>query len=313
MENIFKAHSSEAPIPPVLLIVFRRPSLTRKMLESIRNAKPPRLYIACDGPRPNWPDDEAKVREVRAVITEFADELHPITRFQDTNLGCAKGVSEAITWFFEHEEEGIILEDDCYPDPSFYTFCGEMLERYRNDKRVMYVSGYNNYYDIHTTFDSYRFTKFGWQWGWASWRRAWAYFDISLTLWPEFKARKLHMSDAFNSQRIKRIDRLIASNMDTWDYQWSACTLMQNGLGIAPTYSLVTNIGVGFENTHGKELGYAVDRGVPVRAMDFPLRHPTFVFPDMEYDRLVMRQASSKWRRFKGGVGKVLRFLTLKK
>ena len=112
MENIFKAHSSEAPIPPVLLIVFRRPSLTRKMLESIRNAKPPRLYIACDGPRSNRSDDEEKVRAVRSVISEFADELHPMTLYQETNLGCGKGVSTAITWFFEHEEEQTIGEGE---------------------------------------------------------------------------------------------------------------------------------------------------------------------------------------------------------
>lgn len=302
----------EGQVPPVLLIVFRRPELTRKMLDSIRAAKPARLYVACDGPRAGRPDDEERVWSVRAIVAEYENDLHPITRYQTQNLGCGKGVSTAISWFFEHEEEGIILEDDCYPDPSFYRYCGELLSLYRNDTRVMYVSGYNFFHSISTMADSYRFTKFGWQWGWATWRRSWAFFDMSLTMWPEFTARKLHLSDAFDSERVKRINRLRSDDIDTWDYQWGVCTLMQNGLGICPTYSLVTNIGVGFENTHGNDLGYAQDLGVPVRPMDFPLKHPPFVFPDMEYDRQVMQIASSKYSRTRALMRAVCRWFNSK-
>ncbi len=293
MENNDKARSPDVPIPTVLLIAFRRPALTRKMLESIREAKPPRLYIACDGPRPDRPDDEERVRAVRAVIAEFADDLHPITCYQEKNLGCGKGVSTAISWFFEHEEEGIILEDDCYPDPSFYRFCGEMLERYRNIANVMQVAGYNAISGACPIDADYLFSHFGWQWGWATWRRAWQHFDLKMNSWPEFKRMGLQKSTAFNNKRIRVFEEMYAGKCDTWDYQWHYAVASNYGLSIVPKFSLITNIGVGLDCTHGVECNASQDQAVTARPVVFPLKHNRFVVPDPYYDRLIVKKCKS--------------------
>lgn len=306
MENKLKAESHK--MPPVLLIVFKRPDLTRKMLESIRIARPPKLYIACDGPRYNRTDDEEKVRLVRAVVAEFATELQPITLYQDKNLGCGKGVSTAISWFFEHEEEGIILEDDCFPDPSFYQFCGEMLERYRNVTNVMQVAGYNAVSGACPIDADYRFSHYGWQWGWATWRRAWAHFDLKMESWPEFKRMGLHQCAAFYKERIEVFDEMLEGKCDTWDMQWQYAVAANYGLSVVPKYSLITNVGVGLDCTHGSEFDASQDQKVVVRPVTFPLAHNRFVVADPIYDQyLVQRCQPSMINKIKGWVGSLAR------
>ena len=272
-------------VPPVLLIVFKRPDLTRKMLESIQQARPARLYVACDGPRPGRADDENKVSAVRAVVDEFADELRPITLYQKGNLGCGKGVSTAISWFFEHEEEGIILEDDCFPDPSFYRFCGEMLERYRDVTNVMQVSGYNAVSGACAVDADYRFSRYGWQWGWATWRRAWAHFDLKMESWPEFKKLGLQQGAAFFSDRICIFEDMYKGKCDTWDYQWQYAVASNDGLSVVPKFSLITNVGIGLDCTHGVECNASQDQKVVVKPLFFPLKHNRFVVADPIYDR----------------------------
>lgn len=287
--------SYEVQVPPVLLIVFRRPELTRKMLESIRAAKPPRLYVACDGPRAGRADDEERVRAVRAIVAEYENDLHPITRYQTQNLGCGKGVSTAISWFFEHEEEGIILEDDCYPDPSFYRFCGEMLARYRNVTNVMQVAGYNAMSGACPIEADYRFSHYGWQWGWATWRRAWAQFDLTMASWPEFKKLGLHKCAAFYEDRVRVFDEMYEGRCDTWDYQWQYAMAANYGLSVVPVHSLITNVGVGLGCTHGIECGESLDLKVCIRPVSFPLRENQFVVPDPAYDRHLVHAFRTSW------------------
>ncbi len=274
-------------MPPVLLIVFRRAGLTRQMLESIRDANPPKVYIACDGPRPNRPDDVEKVRAVRAVIDEFENELHPEKLYQETNLGCGKGESTAMSWFFENEEEGIVLEDDCLPDPSFYRFCGEMLERYRNVTNVMQIAGYNDMSGECPIDADYRFSHYGWSWGWAGWRRAWKHFDLKMESWPEFKSLGLHKCASFCEARVRVCDEMYAGNaIDTWDFQWQYAMAANYGLSIIPKYSLIKNVGAGLDCAHGVEGADCKNREVLVRPVEFPLKHPKFIVPDPTYDHL---------------------------
>lgn len=275
--------------PPVLLIVFRRPDLTRQLMDSIRQARPAKLYVACDGPRLGHTGDVEKVGAVRDVIREFSEELHPITLFQETNLGCGKGVSRAISWFFEHEEEGIILEDDCLPDPSFYRFCGEMLSRYRKTSNVMQVAGYNHISGRYDQGADYFFTHYGWQWGWATWRRAWNHFDLAMSSWPEFKQKGLHRGPTFYPERVKVFDDMYAGKCDTWDYQWHYAIASNSGLSVVPRFSLVRNIGFGVGATHCSEVkGEEPDR-ISVQAISFPLRHSKFVYADPKYDQMLKR------------------------
>ena len=127
----------------VLFLVFNRPDTTIKVFEKIREAKPSRLYVAADGPREGYSDEKKKVMKVRKIATNVDWPCEVKTLFRDKNLGCKKGVGTAIKWFFEHEEQGIILEDDCLPDPSFFRFCEELLEEYRHNTKIMLVSGQN--------------------------------------------------------------------------------------------------------------------------------------------------------------------------
>lgn len=175
----------------VLIVLFKRPDLTARLMEVLRRVKPPRLYVAADAPRPGR-DEEDLCMAARACATKVDWPCEIFTDYSPENLGSGRRVSSAITWFFKSEFEGIILEDDCMPDDTFFPYCEELLERYRDDERVMVVSGYHGPAKTKTRPDSpsYWFSKYTLTWGWATWRRAWRHFDInlaSLPAWESFK------------------------------------------------------------------------------------------------------------------------------
>jgi hypothetical protein len=277
--------ANAAVSPPVLLIAFRRPELTRRLLESIRAARPDRLYVACDGPRIGRAGEAEKVSAVHAVVAECVGDLNPVTLYRAENLGCGRGVSEAISWFFEHEEEGIILEDDCLPDASFYPFCAELLDRYRDVSNVMQVAGYNAFANGVLRPSDYSFTSYGYQWGWATWRRAWRHFDLAMASWPAFKALGYHRGPAFNRDRVRLLDATYSGQVDTWDYQWAFAMAAESGLSAVPHGNLVINLGMnGPDGTHYTEIQSVSRVPSTVTPVTFPLRHPQFVYADPEYD-----------------------------
>lgn len=174
------------PTPPVLFIIFRRPENTARVFAAIREARPSRLFIAADGPRASHPDDAERCRLAREVVAkvDWPCEVH--TRFLDKNLGCGRAVSSAIHWFFENVEEGIILEDDILPEPSFFRYCAVLLERYRDNPRVMNITGYNPL--THGVGDgSYYPSRFFHCWGWATWRRVERLYDYELSSFPALR------------------------------------------------------------------------------------------------------------------------------
>jgi hypothetical protein len=204
------------------------------------------------------------------------------TLFRMENLGCRRAVSSAIDWFFEHEEEGIILEDDCVPSADFFRFCSELLPRFRSDKRVMAICGscYTK-----STFDmpeSYYFSYFADVWGWATWRRAWRLYDRDLSRWPEFKqAGRLRAAFKGDHWREKwwssYFDQTAASKIDTWDYPWIYTVIEQDGLACYPTRNLVSNLGWHVD-AHLTKVEAGSDPGPlacrPHQPYYFPLRHP---------------------------------------
>jgi len=171
----------------VLFLVYNRPQNTKKVFKSLSQVKPTRLYIACDGPKKGRAEDMRRVSEVRDIVNLVDWNCEVKTLFQDTNLGCKLAVELAITWFFDHEEFGIILEDDCLPNNDFYYFCENLLLKYRNDDRVYAITGDN--FQQGTVFGnaSYYFSKYVHVWGWATWRRAWKHYDKDLSFWPSWK------------------------------------------------------------------------------------------------------------------------------
>jgi len=241
---------------PVLFLIFNRPDTTARVFETIRKIKPSRLYVAADGARPNR-DGEAALCEATRKITENIDwpcEVH--RKYSDLNLGCRLGVSSAISWFFDNVEEGIILEDDCLPNLSFFAFCEELLVKYRNTDKVKMISGDNFQFGKKYNDASYYFSNFPHIWGWATWRRAWREYDVDMKTYPGFK-KENRIARILKDKRVQKywmnlFDKLYSNKVDTWDGQWVYSIYSHNGISVLPNVNLVSNIGFNEDATHTK-------------------------------------------------------------
>ncbi|GHU81668.1 hemolytic protein HlpA [Bacteroidia bacterium] len=242
-------------IPPVLLIVFNRLHTTRRVFQAIREAQPARLFIAADGPRPDNADDAEKSEAVRQYVLENIDwECEVKTLFRAENLGCGPGPATAISWFFEHVEEGVILEDDCLPHPEFWEYCGELLDKYRDNKQIAVISGNNFQEGKKYGKASYYFTKYVTAWGWATWRRTWqdCQFDLNLVD-KDFVWRKIDSTFKNSAERTywkSVFNKAAVSSKDIWDYQFCFHVWSKDMFCIAPNVNLVQNIGFGDDATH---------------------------------------------------------------
>jgi hypothetical protein len=271
--------------PPVLFLIFNRPEMTQRVFASIREASPAKLFIAADGPRNDKPNEAEICEQTRRIIKTIDWDCNVATLFREKNLGCKNAVSSAIDWFFTHVEEGIILEDDCLPSQSFFPYCQELLERYRNDTRIMQICGSNF---LKTSLDeSYYFSKYGPIWGWATWRRAWKYYDVDMAHWMIVKQKRLHYDFCFDEDEIRAreeiFDKIYAGNIDTWDYQWVFTKLIHNGLSITPKENLISNIGFSEEATHTTNKGDKREN-LERKELEFPLVHPSFMLKNYEMD-----------------------------
>jgi hypothetical protein len=273
---------------PVLFIIFNRPEFTQAVFNEIRKAQPAQLFVAADGPRNGRPDDIENCKKTREIIRLVDWDCKVFTLFQYENLGCKHGVSLAIDWFFSHVEEGIILEDDCVPGENFFLFCQELLERYRDDQRIMMISGDNFQFGKRRTEDSYYFSKYCFTWGWATWRRAWNCYDITMKQWPVVRDGHWLMdifNDWFAVQYWRRIlEDTYNDKIDTWDYQWFLSCWIQGGQSVIPNTNLVSNIGFGEFAVHTTDKN-SIFSNIPVSPLRFPLNHPPFMIRDDSADR----------------------------
>ena len=267
---------------PVLLIVFRRPEVTARVFAAIAAARPPRLFIAGDAPAD--PRDAGACNEVRRIVANVDWPCQVRTDFSTSNLGCDARVSSALEWFFDECESGIVLEDDCLADPDFFRFCDAMLERYRDDERIVHVSG-ETYRRARGSPDSYYFSKYALTWGWATWRRAWRLFDFRMQTWPDFRraSPSLALYDSADERDYwnATFQQMHDSQAPNWDYPWMyAC--LSNGLSIHPAVNLVQNIGGGAGATHT----FGGDPGLNRRigSLETQLRHPAWVVRDRQAD-----------------------------
>jgi len=275
---------------PVLLLVFNRPESTKQVFNVIRKVKPLRLYIGADAARESCEGEREKVSQVRRIVSYVDWECEVRTLFHEENLGCKYAVSRGISWFFENEQQGIILEDDCLPNESFFFFCSELLDRFAYNERIMAICGTNIYQDF-SSEESYIFSKYSLMWGWASWRRAWKHHDLELTKWPD-KKKLAHLRsiglDKITSRIVWRslLDRTSRGEINTWDYQWIYTCWEKSGLTIIPSRNLVKNIGFNSEATHTSNPD-PVKANLPMYSIDFPLTHPQKIFPDENFDLFV--------------------------
>ncbi len=243
-------HYSELRIPPILFIIFKRLDTTKIVFEAIRKAQPQKLYIAADGPK--TPEEKEKTDTVRQYVTENIDwNCQVFTHFQEDNLGCRYGVSHAITWFFQHEAEGIILEDDCLPHPDFFKFCGDLLTHYRSEQKVWGICG-NNFQDgQHRGPASFYFSHHVYIWGWATWADRWKKYDVDLKNISRFKGLNRKKYSWGEYRYWKNIFTQVKhKKFNTWDYQWMFTMWQNKGLWIVPNKNIVGNIGFGPDATH---------------------------------------------------------------
>lgn len=266
-----------SPKAPVALIGFNRPETVRRVFAAVREARPERLFLIADGPRAGRPGEAERCAEVRRAMTAVDWPCTVETNFAAENMGCRQRIVSGLNWVFEHVEEAIILEDDCLPDQSFFAFCAELLERYRERPEVAYITGFNPLEQEFPIPWSYSFSRLGGIWGWATWRRAWSAYDGELRDWPEVKAggciERLFPEPRVSAYWTWVFDRMHAgTGPDTWDYQWSYTCWMRNWLAVVPGRNLVENIGAGEDATHTTRIDPAFL--LRAQAMEMPLRHP---------------------------------------
>lgn len=283
---------------PVIFLIFNRPDTTSQVFDTIRAAKPRKLLVIADGPRANRPGEAEKCAATRAIVDGVDWDCEVQRNFSETNLGCRLRVSSGITWAFELVDKAIILEDDCVPSASFFHYCAELLDRYESDERVMMVSGNNHLFGHAETADSYYFSRYPHVWGWATWRRAWAKYDLNMTRWPEIRDRKLfHQYFPRTSERHHWefvFQYAYDGNIDTWDYQWVYSIWANSGLNIAPARNLVRNIGFHSAATHTKQ--DSVYSSLGAEELGLPLTHPATLLASYDKDELEakLRIAHSK-------------------
>ncbi len=232
-----------------------------------------------------------------------------LTNYSETNLGCKRRVSSGIDWVFNEVEEAIILEDDCLPHPTFFRYCSELLEKYRDDDRVFHISGGH----FRTTGEmnpySYYFSRYSFIWGWASWRRAWKHYDVEMKLWPTIRDNhwlRDFLGDEKAALRFTReFDDIFTGKVDTWDYQWGLACWINSGLSIRPNVNLISNIGFSPDATHTKDSDNLA-ANLSTAPIEFPLRHPPFMMRNAYEDRFLHEAAGGRslWRR---GVAKLRR------
>jgi glycosyltransferase involved in cell wall biosynthesis len=270
---------------PVALLMFNRPDTTQKVFDAIRQAKPPQLLVVADGARVDKEGEVELCQQTRAIINQVDWDCEVLTNYSDVNLGCRKRVSSGLDWIFEQVEKAIILEDDCLPHPTFFRYCQELLDKYRDDERVMMISGDNFQFGNKRTEHSYYFSRYGHVWGWATWRRAWTKNHDSMPQWEKLRYSNWLHTLLQNEQAAaywSKVFQAVYDGFNTWDYIW-VFTLWENeGLCILPEVNLVSNIGFGSgTHTTTTESPFA---NMLVEAMTFPLSHPPEIERNVEAD-----------------------------
>lgn len=270
---------------PVLFIIFNRFDLTQRVFNEIRKVEPSKLFVSGDGPREGVADDVILCNKTRDIIKQIDWDCEVFTNFRAENVGCKLGVSSAIDWFFENVEEGIILEDDCLPDPTFFSFCQQMLEKFRHDERIKMISGDNFQFGQVRGDGDYYFSRLPGIWGWATWKRAWKHFDLSMSSFSEFKKQN-QIRNIFPERKTQEFwiykYQQAVDKSQAWAFAWAYSILVENGLCICPNRNLVSNIGFGPQAVHAKNRNDPM-ANMKTYQMD-QINHPTFILPDVNAD-----------------------------
>nr|WP_318680457.1 hypothetical protein [uncultured Treponema sp.] len=236
---------------PILYIIFNRLDTVKQTFTKIKSVQPKEFYIAADGPRKNKEGEAAKCEEVRNWVLSNIDwDCNVHTFFRDENVGCKYGVSGAVKWFFENVEQGIIMEDDILVSDSFFTYCEQLLNYYKNDESVGMISAYNYFGKSNNDKYDYEFITIPGVWGWASWRRVLNNYSAdNCSNYSNKKNSIIRSKEA--AKFFKTVAKEAAENkINTWDYQFVDYLTTNNMYTIMPCINLVSNLGFSSESTH---------------------------------------------------------------
>lgn len=276
---------------PVIMIIFNRADTANAVFEHVRKVQPPKLLLIGDGARQNKQGELEKVLKTREIAQKVDWNCEVLTNFSDENLGCKKRISSGLDWAFSIVDRAIILEDDCKPAETFFRFCDEMLERYKDDERIMMVSGDEQSGSKEQIAESYYFTKHVHIWGWATWARAWQKNDTAMKDWPEINRKKslahLFKHHRYNFYWCHYFGVLYENRVNSWAGPWVYSVWKESGLSIAPKTNLITNIGFGKDATHTS--GKSIYAEMQTQELEFPLVHPKYVLADARRDELEMK------------------------
>lgn len=286
------------PKVPVLVLAFNRADQVEKAMNAIREYKPEKLYLECDGPRSNKPGDLQAVEETRKMMLSKVDWICDVkTLFRKDNYGCAKAVNDAINWFFSQEEWGIIIEDDVIVSQDFFKLCEDLLPRYEHEDCVMEISA-ENHFPNENNYDTYFYCQDFYCWGWASWARAWKRMDMKMSKWPSisiwFLIKKFGI---FRGLMMWHYWSNIYKHIETstsWAVRWFFSILVNDGLCIIPGNNLAINIGMdgGVHYEKGDVNPYSY---LKVGNLRWPLKYDD----TLHVNRCVVRQGRKDFRRIR--------------
>ena len=261
---------------PILFLTYKRFDTAKKVFDSIKKAQPKKLYFVSNAPKNNDFEEYKKISKVRSLVDQIDWDCNVITLFREEYLDVKQSITNSIDWFFLLEEKGIILEDDCVPVQSFYTFCQDLLSYYENDNEVYSIGGCCFFEDLNLPENEYRFSKHAYIWGWATWRRAWKKYDLKMSQWPNYKNTKSFKS-IFRNKLIRYywiniFNSVYRGQINTWDYQWVYSVWLNNGITIIPNRNLITNIGFGNDSNFTNDKN-SIEANMKVSEVKFPLKH----------------------------------------
>lgn len=274
---------------PVVIIIYHRPQMTEKVIDSLREVKPSQIFVIADGPKDKL--DAGKCKAARDLINSIDWKCRIRKNYSSINLGLRKRVVTGLDWVFSKVDRAIILEDDLIIDKSFYIFCEKMLEKYKDDSKIISVSGNNFLFGKRNIKDSYFFSRHIYSWGWATWRRAWKLYDDTMSDWPRVKSKKI-LKDRFegfmeSAYWNKIFNLTFERKINSWAYAWTYTALVNNKLTIVPSVNLVSNIGTGRDATHTSIKSRVLN--LPVKRINFPLKHPKVIKEDIKADSIIER------------------------
>jgi hypothetical protein len=282
---------------PVVMLTYARPDTTRRVLDAVREAKPPRLLVVSDAPRAGADEEAERCGQTRALFETVDWDCEVSTNFAEAHLGITKRIESGLDWAFELEPEAIVLEDDCVPDPTFFAFCDELLQRHRESERVMSICGTNYLFDRTDPPDGYLLSRYFHSGAWASWRRAWRLYDRGLERWPELAAEgwleKRFGTASHGAAYWRHIFDRAHEQHDAWDAAWVFTCWAHGGLHALPNVNLITNIGFRADATNTRPEHRGAFNDVPTEPAEFPLRQPSRLETDDDADAFIESNAYS--------------------